>query len=102
MFLTCSAGSSFLPMGSLVCGDRAFIDEVYRMRKRLGGAMRQAGVVAAAGIVAYRLSQDAAQAQLPIVERLRDAQADAAAAIDSGAAAAKLHAWAEATAALAP
>lgn len=57
---------------------------------------------AAAGIVAYRLSRDAAQAQLPIVERLRDAQADAAAAIDSGAAAAKLHAWAEATAALAP
>ena len=57
---------------------------------------------AAAGIVAYRLSQDAAQSQLPIVERLRDAQQDAAAAIDSGAAAAKLHAWAEATVALAP
>ena len=57
---------------------------------------------AAAGIVAFRLSQDAAQAQVPIVERLREAQVDAAAAIDSGAAAAKLDAWAEATAALAP
>ena len=57
---------------------------------------------AAAGIVAYRLSQDAAQAQLPIVERLRDAREDAAAAVDSGAAAAKLQAWAEATVALVP
>jgi threonine aldolase len=56
------------PLGSLVCGDRAFIDEVYRMRKRLGGAMRQAGVVAAAGIVALeqmveRLADDHAVAQ---------------------------------------
>ena len=56
------------PLGSLVCGDQAFIDEVYRMRKRLGGAMRQAGVVAAAGIVALeqmvdRLADDHAVAQ---------------------------------------
>ena len=56
------------PLGSLLCGSRVFIDEAYRMRKRLGGAMRQAGVVAAAGIVALeqmveRLADDHAVAQ---------------------------------------
>ena len=56
------------PVGSLLCGSRAFVDEAYRMRKRLGGAMRQAGVVAAAGVVALeqmvdRLAEDHAVAQ---------------------------------------
>ena len=51
------------PVGSLLCGSRSFIDRAYEMRKRLGGAMRQAGVIAAAGIVALknmvnRLSED--------------------------------------------
>jgi threonine aldolase len=51
------------PVGSVVCGERAFITEARRMRKRLGGGMRQAGVLAAAGIVALeemvpRLAQD--------------------------------------------
>lgn len=40
------------PVGSLICGPAAFIAEVRRMRKVLGGGMRQAGVLAAAGIVA--------------------------------------------------
>jgi threonine aldolase len=40
------------PVGSLLCGSRAFVDRAYEMRKRLGGAMRQAGIIAAAGIVA--------------------------------------------------
>ena len=40
------------PVGSLVCGDRAFIDEAQRKRKVYGGGMRQAGVFAAAGLVA--------------------------------------------------
>ncbi len=44
------------PVGSLLCGTRAFIDEAYRARKRLGGAMRQVGVIAAAGIVALEES----------------------------------------------
>lgn len=48
---------------------------------------------AAAGIVAYELSHDAAQAQIPIVERLRDAHTRAAAAVDDGRAAAKLDEW---------
>jgi threonine aldolase len=40
------------PVGSVVCGSKAFIAEARRARKVLGGGMRQAGVLAAAGIVA--------------------------------------------------
>lgn len=40
------------PVGSLLAGSDAFIQRARRMRKRLGGAMRQAGVLAAAGLVA--------------------------------------------------
>ncbi|MCR2785847.1 MULTISPECIES: anthranilate phosphoribosyltransferase [unclassified Microbacterium] len=47
----------------------------------------------AAGIVAYRLSQDPGQAQRPILERLAEAKDAAAVAIDTGAAAATLTAW---------
>jgi threonine aldolase len=46
------------PVGSVLCGTRAFIDEAYRARKRLGGAMRQAGIMAAAGIVAIETMVD--------------------------------------------
>jgi len=52
-----------------LCGSRAFIDEAYRARKRLGGAMREAGVIAAAGVVALetmvdRLAEDHETARL--------------------------------------
>jgi len=40
------------PIGSLVCGDREQIHEAHRMRKMLGGGMRQAGIIAAAGLYA--------------------------------------------------
>ena len=40
------------PVGSVVCGNLDFISEARRARKILGGGMRQAGVLAAAGIVA--------------------------------------------------
>ena len=40
------------PVGSLVLGSRAFIEEARLVRKMLGGGMRQAGVLAAAGLVA--------------------------------------------------
>ena len=40
------------PVGSLVVGGKDFIDEARRVRKMLGGGMRQAGVLAAAGLVA--------------------------------------------------
>jgi len=56
------------PVGSVVCGNRDFIAEARRARKMLGGGMRQAGVLAAAGIVALnemvdRLADDHANAR---------------------------------------
>jgi len=51
------------PVGSVICGSADFINEVRRCRKVLGGGMRQAGVLAAAGIIALnkmtvRLAED--------------------------------------------
>ena len=51
------------PVGSILVGNKAFIDQARRMRKMLGGGMRQAGILAAAGIVALenmvkRLTED--------------------------------------------
>jgi len=40
------------PVGSLVAGSAGFIDRVHRFRKMFGGGMRQAGILAAAGIYA--------------------------------------------------
>jgi threonine aldolase len=40
------------PMGSIVAGSRQLIDKARLYRKRLGGGMRQAGVLAAAGLIA--------------------------------------------------
>jgi threonine aldolase len=56
------------PVGSLLLGTRAFIDDARRWRKLLGGGMRQAGVLAAAGLVALeetppRLEEDHANAR---------------------------------------
>jgi len=40
------------PIGSVVCGSKRFIAQARRIRKVLGGGMRQSGIIAAAGIVA--------------------------------------------------
>ena len=48
----CFSKSLSGPVGSMLCGSREFIDEARRWRKMLGGGMRQAGVLAAAGLVA--------------------------------------------------
>ena len=40
------------PVGSLLAGEKAFIDEARQWRKRLGGGMRQAGVIAAPALLA--------------------------------------------------
>ncbi|ONH32663.1 low specificity L-threonine aldolase [Pseudofrankia asymbiotica] len=42
------------PVGSLVVGDAAHVEQAREWRKRLGGGMRQAGVIAAAGLYALR------------------------------------------------
>ena len=57
------------PVGSVLCGTQEFITRARRIRKQLGGGMRQAGVLAAAGIVALeqmveRLSEDHRRARL--------------------------------------
>ncbi|MFP3879639.1 MAG: low-specificity L-threonine aldolase [Dehalococcoidia bacterium] len=46
------------PVGSLLCGSRDFIQRARRFRKMLGGGMRQAGIIAAAGIVALETMVD--------------------------------------------
>lgn len=56
------------PVGSMVAGDAGFIHRARKMRKLMGGGMRQAGILAAAGIVALtemvpRLSEDHRQAR---------------------------------------
>ncbi len=56
------------PVGSVLVGSKDFIDEARIWRKRLGGGMRQAGVIAAAGLIALeespkRLHEDHANAR---------------------------------------
>jgi threonine aldolase len=64
------------PVGSVLAGSREFIIEARRNRKLLGGGMRQAGVLAAAGIYALenmveRLAEDHENARLA-AEGLRE------------------------------
>ena len=46
------------PFGSVLCGTREFIAKARQTRKLLGGGMRQAGIMAAAGLVALRTGID--------------------------------------------
>src|SRR5260370_8022914 len=62
--MTCTAESAMLclwkglgaSVGSMIVGTRAFIEKGRVYRKMLGGGMRQAGVIAAAGVVALEKS----------------------------------------------
>jgi len=56
------------PVGSLLCGTSEFVEQARKWRKMVGGGMRQAGVIAAAGLVALekmvgRLAEDHANAK---------------------------------------
>ena len=56
------------PIGSIFCGSEEDVEEARRWRKRLGGGMRQVGVLAAAGLIALdhmvdRLAEDHANAR---------------------------------------
>jgi len=57
-------GSCGAPVGSLICGPKSLIEgKIHRYRKMFGGGMRQAGIIAAAGIYALehnveRLAED--------------------------------------------
>jgi threonine aldolase len=57
------------PVGAVLCGSAAFIDQAWRWKQRLGGSMRQAGICAAACLYALdhnvdRLAEDHANARL--------------------------------------
>jgi len=63
------------PVGSVLCGSNEFIKKAHRIRKMLGGGMRQAGILAAAGLVALekmvpRLGEDHVRAR-KLAEGLR-------------------------------
>jgi threonine aldolase len=67
------------PVGSVLCGPRDFIDTSHRWRKMLGGGLRQAGILAAAGLYAIdhhvdRLADDHANAA-HLAEALRGVDA---------------------------
>jgi threonine aldolase len=56
------------PVGAVLAGSRAFIDEAWRLKQQMGGAMRQAGIIAAGGVYALehnvtRLADDHANAR---------------------------------------
>jgi len=56
------------PVGAVLAGSAAFIEDAWRMKQQMGGAMRQAGIIAAAGIYALdhhveRLAEDHANAR---------------------------------------
>lgn len=64
----CISKALSCPVGSVLCGSREVIDEARKWRKVVGGGMRQAGVLAAAGLVALdtmidRLAEDHANAR---------------------------------------
>lgn len=66
--MCCLSKGLCAPVGSVLCGEEDFIRQARRARKQLGGGMRQAGVLAAAGIIALekmvdRLEQDHARAR---------------------------------------
>jgi threonine aldolase len=64
----CLSKALCAPVGSVLCGSKEFIHKATRVRKQLGGGMRQAGILAAAGIIAIeqmtlRLGEDHARAR---------------------------------------
>src|SRR5260370_1269608 len=67
--MSCLSKGLGAPVGSMLLGEKAFIDEARVVRKMLGGGMRQAGVLAAAGLIALEespklLPEDHANAKL--------------------------------------
>jgi len=56
------------PVGSVICGSESFVEEVRQRKNQLGGGWRQAGILAAAGLIALeegraRLAEDHATAR---------------------------------------
>ena len=67
--MSCLSKGLSCPLGSVVVGNHDFIAQAEHARKRIGGGMRQAGIIAAAGIVALekmtdRLAEDHVNAKI--------------------------------------
>lgn len=60
------------PVGSVLCGEQKFINRARRIRKQLGGGMRQAGILAAAGIVALETMVDRLAEDHHLARKLAD------------------------------
>lgn len=58
---TCLSKGLSAPIGSILAGPKAFIEHARKIRKRLGGGMRQAGVIAAPGLIALNQMVDRLQ-----------------------------------------
>lgn len=72
----CLSKALCAPVGSVVCGSHELISRARRIRKQLGGGMRQAGIIAAAGLVAL---EQMAPRLVKDHERARNLAADLAA-----------------------
>ena len=72
------------PVGSVLSGERDFIKECVRWRRKLGGGMRQAGVVAACGLVALDETPPLLAADHARARRLARELSDLAASLDAG------------------
>jgi threonine aldolase len=66
------------PVGSLLCGTREFVEKARRVRKMLGGGMRQAGVLAACGLLALETNIDRLAEDHGNARRLAEGIADLA------------------------
>lgn len=66
--MACLSKGLCAPVGSVLCGTTGFIERARRVRRMFGGGMRQAGILAAAGLEALkmrtRLSEDHARAKI--------------------------------------
>jgi len=69
----CLSKSLSCPLGSVLCGGGDFIRRARAARARLGGGMRQAGVIAAAGVVALRTMVDRLEDDHALARRLAQA-----------------------------
>jgi threonine aldolase len=76
MVTCCLSKGLSAPVGSILAGPEELIDDARLRRKRLGGAMRQAGVIAAAGLVAIRSGIDRLAEDHERARRLAVAVAD--------------------------
>ncbi len=70
------------PVGSVLCGDRGLIERAVRHRKMVGGAMRQAGVLAAAALVAIDTMVDRLAEDHSTARRLADSLQGAGYGVD--------------------